>query len=228
VAAQFASARPIREFTHVPRLSFRASSAAGDRWALLPSAAAFVDPMFSTGMPLTLLGIERLGLALADSTSDARSDAPPTGWLHDYARRTLAEADHTAAFLSGCYAAFPAFPALAAYSMFYFAAASHGELARRLGAPRRCGFLGVEDRPLASALHALSLVGAGVASDPDAYARAVAGAVEPWNVAGLCDPARRNWYGVDDEDTIRAAHRLGLAGDEARSRLARHRVAARR
>jgi len=226
VAAQFASARPIREFTHAPRVSFRASNAAGDRWALLPSAAAFADPMFSAGMPLTLLGVERLGQALA-AWSDCRGD-PPAGWLDDYARRTLAEADHTAAFLAGCSAAFPDFPVLAAYSMFYFAAASHGELARRLDAPRRCGFLGVEDEALASALRALSPARPGVTGDVASYTDAVAAVIEPWNVAGLCDPSKRNWYGVDDDDTVRAADRLGLTRDEACERLRRQREAASR
>jgi tetracycline 7-halogenase / FADH2 O2-dependent halogenase len=60
VAAQFAEAHPIREFTWMRRVPWRSSCAAGDRWAMLPSAAAFVDPLFSTGMPLTLLGVERL------------------------------------------------------------------------------------------------------------------------------------------------------------------------
>ncbi len=60
IATQFADARPIREFTWMPRLAWRSATAAGDRWALLPSAAAFVDPLFSTGIPLTLLGVERL------------------------------------------------------------------------------------------------------------------------------------------------------------------------
>jgi len=226
VASQFASARPIRAFTHAPRLSFRASAAAGDRWALLPSAAAFADPMFSAGIPLTLLGIERLGHALSAWVGrGGPGAAPPAGWLDDYARRTLAEADQTAAFLAGCYAAFRDFPALAAYSMFYFAAASHGELARRLDAPRRCGFLGVEDGPLSSGLASLTPARPGVTADRTRYREAVAAAVEPWNVAGLCDPSKRNWYGVDDEDTVRAAHRLGLTGDEVRARLARRRAA---
>ena len=60
IAAQFADARPTREFTWMPRLAYRASVASGERWAMLPSAAAFIDPLFSTGIPLTLLGIERL------------------------------------------------------------------------------------------------------------------------------------------------------------------------
>jgi len=231
VAAQFARARSIRAFTVVPRVAFRARAAAGDGWALLPSAAAFADPMFSAGIPLTLLGIERLGRALAGWAGDAgasggRAGLPPAGWLDDYGRATLAEADQTATFLAGCYAAFPRFPVLAAYSMFYFTAASHGELARRLAAPRSCGFLGVEDRALSSALGELSPARPGVASHAGTYARAVAAAVEPWNVAGLCDAAKRNWYAVDDGDTIRAAHRLALTPAEAAERLARHRLTA--
>ncbi len=61
VEAQFADAKTIRPFVYAPKLTYRMSIAAGERWALLPSAMAFVDPLFSTGMPLTLLGIERLG-----------------------------------------------------------------------------------------------------------------------------------------------------------------------
>ena len=58
--AQFANARAERTFTHMPRLAFRSSAIAGERWALLPSAAGFVDPLLSTGFPLTLLGVTRV------------------------------------------------------------------------------------------------------------------------------------------------------------------------
>ena len=44
----------------MPRVSFRSNAVAGKRWALLPSAAGFVDPLLSTGFPLTLLGVSRL------------------------------------------------------------------------------------------------------------------------------------------------------------------------
>ena len=56
IAAQFADAEAIREFTWMPRLASRTTAAVGQGWALLPSAAAFVDPLFSIGMPLALLG----------------------------------------------------------------------------------------------------------------------------------------------------------------------------
>src|SRR5206468_3517576 len=51
-------------FVHAPRLSFRSATVVGPRWALLPSAAGVVDPLLSTGFPLTLQGIARLAVVL--------------------------------------------------------------------------------------------------------------------------------------------------------------------
>jgi FADH2 O2-dependent halogenase len=208
VRAQFADARPTRQFDRIPRLGYRAASAAGPRWAMLPSAAAFVDPLFSTGFPLTLLGIERLA-ALLESRAffdDARS-CRPSG-LPSYSETTLAEADHTARFVAGCYAGFPRFADFVQYSMFYFAAASYAEMARRV-APERAaaGFLRAGDPAFASALRSLSPP---CAEDQQLAAR-VREAVEPVNVAGLCEAEKRNWYGVDAEDTIAGASKLGVA-----------------
>ena len=44
--------------------------------------------------------------------------------------------------------------------------------------------------------------------------REVASAVERFNVAGLCDSSKRNWYAVDLQDTVRGAHKLGVAPRE--------------
>jgi hypothetical protein len=44
----------------------------------------------------------------------------------------------------------------------------------------------------------------------------VARAVDRINVAGLCDPSKRNWYGVDLEDAVRASVKLGATADEVR------------
>ena len=50
----------------MPQLAYRAATSTGNGWAMLPSAAAFIDPLFPTGFPLTLLGIERLGRMLEE------------------------------------------------------------------------------------------------------------------------------------------------------------------
>jgi len=64
--ATVAEAKVIREFTWMPQLAYRAAASTGNGWAMLPSAAAFIDPLFPTGFPLTLLGIERLGRMLEE------------------------------------------------------------------------------------------------------------------------------------------------------------------
>ncbi len=60
VREQFADAKATVPFIHAKRLSFLSGDVAGRNWVLLPSAAGFIDPLLSTGFPLTLLGIERL------------------------------------------------------------------------------------------------------------------------------------------------------------------------
>jgi FADH2 O2-dependent halogenase len=207
IAAQFVDARPMREFTWMPRLAYRAAVAAGEGWAMLPSAAAFIDPLFSTGFPLTLLGIERIAHAM-----ETRGLQPPLAEAGDLA---LAEADHTARFIAGCYAAFPRFGAFVAYSMFYFAAASFGEMQRRLTPDRASGgFLRAADAAYALSMRELSPATCVIGED---YAGRVAQATDAINIAGLCTPGRQNWYPVDVEDTIRAAHKLGLAPDRVRA-----------
>ena len=232
IAAQFADAHPIRSFTWMPRLAYRAAHAAGARWAMLPSAAAFIDPLFSTGIPLTLLGIERLARILEarldqtglkarlhQANSGGPSGRPIYRDLPSYSDATLADADRTAQFIAGSYAGFQRFPLFTSYSMFYFAAASYSEMARRLNSPKTPrGFLCGDSDRFTGAMVRLSPATASRASG-DGYASEVAAAIADWNVAGLCDPEKRNWYDVDPDDTIRGAEKLGLTREQVRDRL---------
>ena len=101
--------------------------------------------------------------------------------------------------------------------MFYFAAASYSEMQRRL-APERAsgGFLRAADEDYASAMRDLS---PSVRDPGYDFFRRVSDATERINIAGLCDPARRNWYPVDLEDTIRHAAKLGLTSERVREAL---------
>jgi FADH2 O2-dependent halogenase len=222
IRAQFGDAEAIREFTWMPRLAWRAARAQGPGWAMLPSAAAFVDPLFSTGIPLTLLGVERLARALGKTAGTSCVDDSPG----DYSETTLAEADHTARFIAGGYAAFPRFREFTTYSMFYFAAASYSEMARRLGVQSASSRFLAGDRA-AFADEMIRLSPATFAAD-EHYARDVAAAIAPLNIAGLCDPSKRNWYGVNVEDAIRGASKLGVppeaVGDTLAALLTNRRV----
>src|SRR5207249_4141187 len=87
VREQFAGARAVAPWIHSPQLAFRTTRVCGSNWALLPSAAGVIDPLLSTGFPLTLLGIQRL-LAILEAD-------PSEMALREYERITLAELDAT-------------------------------------------------------------------------------------------------------------------------------------
>ncbi len=205
VGEQFAEAEPTLPLIRSRTMPYRATTAAGQGWAMLPSAASFVDPLFSTGFPLTLLGIERLGQILETTLpGDARNAA-----LFQYSRRTLFEVDHTAGFVGACYREFKQFDRFRALSMIYFAAASYSEMARRLGrADLSPGFLGC-DRP---EMHAASLA---KETSTARLCERITIAIEPINVAGLCRAERLNWYPVEMADLKGSAHKLGLNAEAA-------------
>ena len=216
VRDQFVKARPVLPWVHSPVLPFRARQAAGERWALLPSAAAFVDPLLSTGIPLTLLGVERFARAIREEWRSPGFGAT----VGREASRGLAEADAAADLVSALYSRFDDFPSFSALTMLYFGAASYSEAARRLGRPDRASaFLLHDDPAFGPALRRICSAARGTGA-PD-LAESVRRAVEPFNVAGLCDPSRRNWYPVQAEDLLGAAGKLGATREEAARMLER-------
>jgi tetracycline 7-halogenase / FADH2 O2-dependent halogenase len=212
---QFTEAEAVQPFVYAPRLTYRAASCAGPGWAMLPSAAGFVDPLFSTGIPMTLLGIERLGRILEEGWGAGNM----AGRLQEYEQVTLSEVDWTAQFISACYAGMRQFPLFAAYSMFYFAAASFSEMARRLDrrhlTPR---FLAPNVGDFAEGMEKCGRLLREQADslNVEEFTKAVCRYVEPANIAGLCEPRKRNWYGVDLDDVVQGASKLGYGDAEMR------------
>jgi len=183
---------------------------------MLPSAAGFIDPMFSTGIPLTLLGIERIGRILSESWGSSDLDSR----LEEYGQVTYQELDWTARLVSASYASFREFPAFVGLSMFYFAAASYSEMTRRLRRPdlvRR--FLAADRNDFAPGMAACEDAIQNGSSGFDLDER-VANWISPLNIAGLSDPSKRNWYGVDLEDLATHAGKLGFTQGRMRDILA--------
>ena len=203
---QFGSAVANRPFVHAPRLSFRSGALAGQRWALLPSAAGFVDPLLSTGFPLVLLGVMRLAEIFERDWDSSRFYRA----LAAYSRRTEDELLATARLIGSLYGSMANFPVFASLSMLYFAAASFSETARRLGRPELAASFLLHDHP-AFQIQPL-FERARLIRDPKdlrALNDDILRAIEPFNVAGLGQRSRRNWYPVDAEDLVRAAHKVG-------------------
>lgn len=223
LGAQFGSARPLFPLRSLDRVQHRRARAAGEGWALLPHTFAFVDPLFSTGLAWTFLGVERL----ADLFGRARGVLPDAGELARYRALLAAEADRLDRLISLAYRARNAFPLLVAVSLLYFAPVSFAESRRRLvdgGDDPWQGFLGVGDpvfdRLFERAPERLERALAGDTSE-EACQHWVRDGITPRDVAGLADPGRRNLHPVDLELLVERAPLLGLTPEQLRGRLHR-------
>ncbi len=210
---QFAGARATRPFVHMPRLAFRCGTVAGKRWALLPSAAGFVDPLLSTGFPLTLLGVSRLAEIIERDWNTPQFG----GNLRRYATQTDEELLAAGRLLANLYSSMGRFPVFVAQTMLYFAAASFSESARRLGkAHLASSFLLHDDPGFGPEILRSFQMARDAASEGEMrkLAEEVSKIIEPINVAGLGCVKRRNWYPVDAEDLLNAAGKLDSTKDD--------------
>lgn len=210
---QFVEARAVRPFIHVLRLSFMSGVICGDRWALLPSAAGFVDPLLSTGFPLTLLGVSRLADILERDWKSPRFAAR----LQQYAAQTQDELFATSRLIGGLYANMNNFPVFSALSLLYFAAASFSEAVRRLKKPQFAPLFLLHDHPVfGPACQNLLEQARHLKTEQDA-ANLIADVyqtIEPLDVAGLCRQDRRNWYPIDADDLFRSASKVGATKED--------------
>ncbi|MGH9163788.1 MAG: NAD(P)/FAD-dependent oxidoreductase [Vicinamibacteraceae bacterium] len=221
VRDQFGSARAVLPFVHAARLAFRCRQVCGARWALLPSAVGVIDPLLSTGFPLTLLGLQRL-LALLDATAEEGPGRDAA--LGAYARETQQELDVTEQLVAALYATMSDPVLFARLGLLYFAAASYSEAARRLGRPELApGFLLHGHARFGPELRACADAGG---TSPQGRARdalldRIDRAIEPFDTAGLLDRSRRNWYPVLAEDLLANASKLEAAVDDVHRLLER-------
>jgi FADH2 O2-dependent halogenase len=217
---QFAEARALLPFVHMPRLAFRSAKVAGEKWALLPSAAGFVDPLLSTGIPLTLLGVSRLAEIIEQDWNTPRFCAQ----LRAYAEHTDLELLATAALIAALYANMNNFAVFVALTLLYFAAASFSETALRLGKPHLAQSFLLCDHATFAPMCAQLVERARAPlskSESDKLIADILEAIEPINVAGLGLRERRNWYPVCADDLLNAAVKLGASRDDISALLRR-------
>ena len=220
VRDQFRCARPTLPFVHAPRVAFRCHEVAGENWALLPSAAGVIDPLLSTGFPLTLLGLTRL-LDILETTSPGPER---TSRLAHYAATTQAELDVTEQLVASLYATMADPELFKRMSLLYFAAASFSETVRRLGRPHLApGFLLHAHPAFGPELQACAAL---ATTRPTGQARAelfdrIDRAIEPFDALGLHDRTRRDWYPARAEDVLAAASKLEASVEEVQQLLAR-------
>jgi tetracycline 7-halogenase / FADH2 O2-dependent halogenase len=204
--SQFEHAMPCQPFRHMPAVSFRSGAIAGRRWAMLPSAAGFVDPLLSTGFTLTLQGIERLAQILQKDFDSAELSVR----LQGYAEQTECDLLAATRLIGALYATMNNFSAFTSVSLLYFAAVSFSEAAFRLGKPELAtGFLLPSASALLERAHTLSH-----GPDTQAFTAEVLRVIKPFNLGRFGDPALHNRYPVRAEDLLDAGSKLGACRAE--------------
>jgi FADH2 O2-dependent halogenase len=220
VRDQFRHACAARPFVHAPRLAFRSRDVVGRRWALLPSATGVIDPLLSTGFPLTLLGITRLVDLLEHTANGPEREAA----LGAYSRITQSELDATEQLVAALYASMPDPPLFKRLTLLYFAAASYAETAWRLGRRELApGFLLHAHPQFGPELHACSALARALPSGgaKRALLERIDRAIEPFDVAGLLDRSRRDWYPVLADDLLTSAAKLHATPEDVERLLER-------
>lgn len=224
IEALFADATPTRPIAFSPMIQHRLTHAVGARWALLPHAFAFVDPLFSTGIAWGLRAVERMALTFEDAAHAPR--VPDAASLARYEVALRAEAEQIDLVVAGAYESVAHFELFAAQAMLYFATVSFAEISQRLsgdGDVAWRGFLGVGDPVLGplprGALGRLRSItrrrgGAASATERADFVEWIRRSIEPRNVAGLADASRHNLYPVDFDVLVDAHELLGLRRDE--------------
>ena len=183
---QFKNAKSTMPLVTTSRVQRRSTEIVGDNWAMLPRAAAFLDPLHSAGNAHTLCGIERLMPILSEPPKQRAN------LLRQYERTTFHELELLDKLIHGCYKCFDDFDLFSQFAMLYFAGADFTERQRRAG--KNASFLNSGDTAFCKMVEGLY---AGVI-DPTILANTIGmgirGAIEPWNLVGLCDPAKQNMY----------------------------------
>ena len=220
VRDQFIDAEPVMPFTYQPQMSYRSDQIVSNRWAMLPAAAGFVDPMMSTGFPLNLRGIMRLATMLEDHPDLDNLEST----LSTYDEITRKEQDLGSLMIGALWASFNDFELFSALSLIYFTAASYSESAIRLNKPELAPSFLLDDHPefgpnarkyYEKALGELSQ------EERQNLIKDIYETIEPFDVAGLTDRSRKNWYPVCAEDTLRNAEKLGVAEEDVKESMKR-------
>lgn len=93
IRRQFQRARPVRNWTAIERLQFSSTKLVGDRYCLLPHAASFVDPMFSSGLVITVASVNAIAHRLISAVRDGDFSAGRFAYVDTWTKRMFAYFD---------------------------------------------------------------------------------------------------------------------------------------
>lgn len=106
IALQFEDARAIRAWTRTERTQFSSTRVVGDRFCLVPHAFAFVDPLFSTGLTVSLHAVNALAWRLIQAKREGNYD---TERFLPVEAQVMGNMQYIDQLVSGSYIAFKSF-----------------------------------------------------------------------------------------------------------------------
>jgi FADH2 O2-dependent halogenase len=145
VARQFKKARAVRGFVGTGRLQYSSSRIVGERWCLTSHAGAFIDPMFSSGLMITIGTISLLADALLKAFRDDDFAVERFTAVEEFVQHAFNQFDRV---VSASYVSFKEFELWNAWGRIYLTGVVLGALG-----PLRCylKFLDTGDRSVLAA-----------------------------------------------------------------------------
>lgn len=201
VAEMFRNATPITPFHYSPQLSFQRNPVCGQKWALLPATAGFVDPLLSTGFALSLLGVIRLGESFKNSVT-----------LESFSRETTLDLQTTAGLVAALYQKMDRPEEFSLLTMLYFAALSYTETAWRLNRETLASDFLLRNNP--SFYREFLRITETARSGAHVTHSEIERVIGPFDITGLTDWSRQNWYPVRFSDLTENISKLNASHSE--------------
>jgi FADH2 O2-dependent halogenase len=106
IGEQMRGARPVRPWIGTDRLQFSSTTAAGHRFCMLPHAFSFVDPLFSSGLGVTMNAINSLAARIIRAARSGDFSEASFQYVDTWTKRNYQYYDR---LVSGSYTAFDDF-----------------------------------------------------------------------------------------------------------------------
>jgi len=189
VCADFKLSQHPGKVFRVNRLQRLFSLNAGDDWAALPFTAGFIDPLHSTGIAHTLIGVQRLAEILIDCGVGNSSER-----LREYSDKILNEFFHIDRLVAGCYRHMNNFERFKSWTMVYFAAATTFEQRYHSGSEDfLCAADGEFHGIVAQLFDELCSLNQSECTT-EQFVDHIRREIEPFNTVGLFEPEVNNMY----------------------------------
>ena len=163
----------------------------------LPHTAGFVDPLFSSGIAHSLSGIEKVINAISQCWGN---DELLQQNLKEYEKAVFEELKLSDCLVAGCYKTMAHFELFNAWSMLYFASMIAHEQ-RRIKHESPGYFLNADDPNIRKMVYdsyddLLKIISSKEPSTEEIrdFTHLVKERIQPFNIAGLLDPASKNMY----------------------------------